>query len=73
MSKSRALPQGLRPATLPDAESAAYVGVSLNKFRQMREDGVMPKPRKVDGRNLNLVAELDKAIAALPINDGGRQ
>ena len=73
MSKSRALPQGLRPATLPDAQAAAYVGVSLNKYRKMREGGLMPPARKVDGRNLNIVAELDKAIAALPINDGGRQ
>jgi hypothetical protein len=73
MSKSPTLPQGLRPATLPDAESAAYIGVSLNKFRKMREHGLMPKPRKVDGRNLNIVAELDKAIVALPVNDGGRE
>jgi hypothetical protein len=73
MSKSRALPQGLKPATLPDAESATYIGVSLNKFRRMREDGLMPPARKVDGRNLNIIAELDKAIAALPINDGGRE
>ncbi len=39
----------------------------------MREDGFMPKPRKVDGRNLNIIAELDKALAALPINDRGRE
>jgi hypothetical protein len=72
MSKSRALPQGLRPATLPDAESAAYIGVSLNKFRKMREDGLMPPARKVAGRNLNIIAELDKALALLPVANGAK-
>ncbi len=43
------------------------------QIRRMREDGLMPKPRKVDGRNLNIIAELDKALAALPINDRGRE
>lgn len=69
MSKSRALPQGLRPATLPDAELASYVGVSLNTFRKMREDGLMPPARKVGVRNLNIVAELDRALALLPLAD----
>ncbi|MGA3061995.1 MAG: hypothetical protein ABSD90_02070 [Methylocystis sp.] len=73
MSKLHTLPSGIRPATLSDAQAAAYVGVSLNKYRRMREDGLMPKPRKVDGRNLNIIAELDKALAVLPINDGGRE
>ena len=72
MSKSRELPNGLRPATLSDADAAAYVGVSLNKFRQMREDGLMPPARKVAGRNLNIIAELDSAIALLPSQTGRR-
>jgi hypothetical protein len=72
MSKSRALPQGLRPAALSDAESAAYIGVSLNKFRKMREDGLMPPARKVAGRNLNLIAEVDKALTLLPLANGAK-
>lgn len=73
MSKSPTLPQGLHPATLPDAESAAYIGVSLNTFRKMREDGLMPPARKVGGRNLNIVAELDRALDSLPTEGRERQ
>ena len=69
----RALPRGLRPATLTDSEACGYVGVSLNTFKKLRKDGLLPKPRRANGRNLNVVAELDNALAALPVNDGERR
>ena len=65
----RTLPSGLRPATLTDAEAAVYCGVSENKFRKMRDDGLLPKARKANGRNLNIISELDAALAALPTDD----
>ncbi|MFY9656928.1 MAG: hypothetical protein WAK01_10125 [Methylocystis sp.] len=64
----RTLPAGLRPVTLNERNAAAYVGVAPNTFRKMVRLGLMPKPKKVGGRNLNVIAELDKAIAALPVD-----
>ncbi|MGC1861792.1 MAG: hypothetical protein WA733_11875 [Methylocystis sp.] len=72
MSKLHTLPSGIQPATLSDAQAAAYVGVSLGKYRKMREDGLMPPARKVLGRNLNIIGELDRAIGLLPIADGAK-
>lgn len=69
MAKRTTLPAGMRPATLPDAEAAVYCGVSENKFRKMRDEGLLPKARKAKGRNLNIISELDAALTALPTAD----
>lgn len=47
-------------------EAAAYVGVSPTTFDRMMGDGFMPAPKKVYGRVLWDVRELDAAIDCLP-------
>ncbi len=47
-----------------------YIGVSPGKFDQMLSDGRMPIPRRVDGRKLWDIRDLDLAFDALPREDG---
>lgn len=58
------LPRGLQLA-----QAARYVGVGVTKFGEMVADGRMPKPRRIDGRKVWDVHELDDAFDALP-HDG---
>jgi excisionase family DNA binding protein len=50
-------------------EAAMYVGVSVGKFDDMISDGRMPAPRRIDGRKVWDVRELDLAFDALPRDD----
>jgi excisionase family DNA binding protein len=50
-------------------EAAMYVGVSPGKFDDMISDGRMPAPRRIDGRKVWDVRELDLAFDALPRDD----
>ena len=50
-------------------EAAMYVGVSAGKFDDMINDGRMPAPRRIDGRKVWDVRELDLAFDALPRDD----
>jgi hypothetical protein len=54
---------------LSRTDSAAYVGVGPTKFDAMVVDGRMPRPRRVDGRKVWDVVELDLAFDALPHDD----
>ena len=47
-------------------EAAMYVGVSAAKFDQMVRDGRMPGPKRIDGRKIWDVRDLDVAFDALP-------
>lgn len=49
---------------LTDADAADALGVSLTVFRQLREEGHLPKARRVPGRrrNLNDLEELRTAF-----------
>lgn len=49
-------------------EAAAYVGIGRTKFLAMVDDGRMPRPRRVDGRHVWDVRDLDVAFDALPID-----
>lgn len=49
-------------------EAAAYVGIGRTKFQQMIEDGRMPRPRRIDGRHVWDMRDLDTAFDALPID-----
>lgn len=40
-------------------DAAVYVGVSPSKFDQLVDDGRMPGPRRIDGRKVWDVRELD--------------
>lgn len=69
MPRRDALPPNLPPRGLRREASAAYVGVSPVKFDQLVRDRRMPKPKRIDGRNVWDVRELDDAFSALPTAD----
>ena len=59
----------LRPAPrrgLSRVEAAEYVGISPCKFDQMVADGRMPGARRIDGRKVWDVRELDLCFDDLP-------
>jgi hypothetical protein len=60
------LPAGSLPRGLGRVQATEYIGVSPTKFDQMVKDGRMPKPKRIDGRNVWDRHQLDIAFAALP-------
>lgn len=60
------LPPSLPPLGLSRVEAARYIGVSPTKFAQMVADRRMPKPKRIDGRNVWDRHQLDIAFTALP-------
>jgi predicted DNA-binding transcriptional regulator AlpA len=48
-------------------EAAMYIGISAGKFDALVADGRMPAPRRIDGRRIWDVRELDLAFDALPV------
>jgi excisionase family DNA binding protein len=51
-------------------DAAAYVGVGPSKFDEMVADGRMPAPRRIDGRKVWDVRELDASFEDLPHDEG---
>ena len=51
-------------------EAAMYIGVSPCKFDEMIRDHRMPAPKRIDGRKVWDVRDLDLAFDALPYEDG---
>jgi excisionase family DNA binding protein len=51
---------------LSRVEAAEYVGVSSSKFDQLISDGRMPGARRIDGRKIWDVRELDLYFDELP-------
>jgi len=47
-------------------DAAAYVGCGPTKFDEMVADGRMPPPRRIDGRKIWDVRELDASFEDLP-------
>jgi excisionase family DNA binding protein len=47
-------------------EAAMYIGISAGKFDELVADGRMPAPKRIDGRKVWDVRELDLAFDALP-------
>jgi excisionase family DNA binding protein len=54
---------------LSRTDAASYVGVGPTKFDEMVADGRMPAPRRIDGRKVWDVCELDSHFDALPHDD----
>ena len=54
------------PRGLKREVAALYVGVGATKFDEMVVDGRMPKPKRVDGRNIWDRFGLDLAFDELP-------
>jgi predicted DNA-binding transcriptional regulator AlpA len=50
-------------------ESAEYIGVGETKFGQLVDSGRMPPPKRIDGRKVWDIRELDEAFERLP-SDG---
>jgi len=51
-------------------QAAAYVGVSPCKFDEMVSDHRMPAPKRIDGRKIWDLRDLDLAFDALPYENG---
>ena len=60
------LPISCPPCGLSREQSAVFVGVGTTKFDEMVKDGRMPKPKRVDDRNIWCRLA---AFAALPSDD----
>ncbi len=56
---------------LSRVEAAIYVGISPCKFDQLIADGRMPGPRRIDGRKVWDLRELDLCFDDLPRDDSG--
>ena len=68
MIRPRAL-SDIRPVPrrgLSRIEAAQYVGIGATKFDELVADGRMPTPRKIDGRKVWDLAEIDVAFDSLP-------
>lgn len=50
-------------------EAAQYVGIGPTKFDEMVQDGRMPPPRRIDGRKVWDIRDLDLAFDGLPLED----
>lgn len=66
LSESRPIPR----RGLSREESAMYIGIGVTKFDEMLADGRMPAPRRIDGRKVWDVRDLDLAFEALPVETG---
>lgn len=60
------LSSALSPRGLSRVRSADYVGVGTTLFDEMVEDGRMPKPKRINSRNVWDRFALDVAFEALP-------
>ena len=68
MTRSTAL-STVRPIPrrgLSREEAAMYLGISASKFDELVRDGRMPGPKRIDGRKIWDVRDLDVAFDALP-------
>src|SRR6476659_3258865 len=53
-------------------EAAVYLSLSPSFFRQLVQEGLLPRPRVIKGRRIWDVEELDIAFKAMP-RDGGAE
>jgi excisionase family DNA binding protein len=69
MTRSTAL-SAVRPIPrrgLSRDEAAMYIGISASKFDELVRDGRMPVPKRIDGRKVWDVHQLDLAFDELPV------
>src|SRR5271167_2422600 len=53
---------------LSRAEAAMYLGISASKFDELVRDGRMPGSKRIDGRKIWDVRQLDLAFDDLPVD-----
>ncbi len=63
------LPLSCPPCGLSRVQSAAFICVGTTKFDEMVADGRMPKPKRVDDRNIWDRLALEEAFVALPSDE----
>lgn len=63
--KTPALPSGALPLGLNIYQAAEFIGVSTTKYREMVNDGRMPKPIFIDGRRVWDRCKVENAFEAL--------
>jgi predicted DNA-binding transcriptional regulator AlpA len=72
-SLAKLLPACAQRATprrgLNRAEASLYVGVSPSKFDELVKDGRMCSPKRIDGRVIWDIRQLDEAFDCLPCDD----
>lgn len=66
MRKSSALPQNLPPRLIGIDAAAAYVDISPTKFASLVKEGRAPSPKRIDGRKVFDVRDLDRFADRLP-------
>lgn len=66
MTREATLPVSLAPRLIRRIYAAEYVGTSPTKFDELVRDGRMPRPKRIDGRVVWDVRELDAAVDDLP-------
>ena len=54
-------------------EAAMYFGISATLFDRLVTDGRMPGPRRIEGRKVWDIRELDMAFDDLPREDAGQK
>jgi hypothetical protein len=55
---------------LSRAQAAQYIGIGATKFDELVAGERMPKPKRVDGRKIWDIYELDLAFDSLPADTG---
>jgi len=70
MPRPRLDPVNLLPRGLSVEEAARYVGLGQTKFGELVTKGLMPKPKRVDGRVIYDRYALDVAFSELPEDRG---
>jgi len=66
MPRQRVAPINLLPRGLSTDEAAHYVGLGHSKFGELVARGLMPKPKRIDGRVIYDRYALDIAFSDLP-------
>jgi excisionase family DNA binding protein len=64
------LPASLPPRGLSRVQAAEYVGVSASTFDKLVTDGDMPAPKRIRGRVVWDLKEVDRAFESLSEGDG---
>lgn len=60
------LPPQIGPRALSREQAAEYVGIGATKFDALVADGRMPPPKRIDGRAVWDIRQLDRAFDRLP-------
>lgn len=69
MARQHALPPSLAPIGGGREVAAAYLSLSATKFQALVDRGMMPKPKRVDGRLIWDLEEVRLAFKTLLADD----